>query len=447
MSASTVAITANPTTAARRRPIVVTDNKSSSGIDLVPVENGPNVVDKINVSGSKDMSHQSLRGDAKDLAAVKKTVGNSTVSPRRIRKSPLKPEKPWWVTAISIFAKNFVLLIVILGLVQLIRRLSLSTSVTDTMVFSDFEGRIAEVEGFLKETSKMIQVQVDAIDKKVGGEIEILREELSKKIDDKSTALESELKKLEGKSNNMENYLNELRDREWLSKEQFDSFIRGLKEGKGDLHLDDIKAYARDAVYKEIEKHAADGLARADYALASGGAFITRHSEPYSVGWGSNWFSISRNRVHRDAHKMLEPSFGEPGACFPLKGNNGFVEISLRVPIIPEAVTLEHVAKSVAYDRSSAPKDCRVSGWFQGNLYSTASDAEKMSLLTEFTYDLEKSNAQTFNVLDSRAAPGIIDRVRLDIASNHGSETHTCIYRIRVHGHELDSDSLLSMQS
>lgn len=103
--------------------------------------------------------------------------------------------------------------------------------------------------------------------------------------------------------------------------------------------------------------------------------------------------------------------------------------------------------QSVAYDRSSAPKDCRVSGWFLGKTDSTADGEEKMSLLTEFTYDLEKSNAQTFNVLDSTAAPGIIDTVRLDIESNHGSPTHTCIYRFRVHGHEPNSESLLAMQS
>lgn len=345
MSASTVSVTANPSTA-RRRPVVVTDNKSGGGIDLIPAENGPNGADKVSAGNRKDLSHHSIRGDAKDLAAVKKTTGNSTVSPRRVRRGPLRPEKPWWVTAISIFTKNFVLLLGILGLVQLIRRLSLSSWGKNPVVLSDFEGRIAEVEGLLKETSKMIQAQVDVVDKKVESETGILRAELSEKIDDKSTTLESELKKLQVRSDSLESYLSELKGREWLPKEQFDSFIEDLKKEKGGMSLDDIKAYARDVVFKEIERHAADGLAWVDYALASGGAIIWRHSEPYIVGRGINWFStVSRNRVHEDAYKMLEPSFGEPGACFPLKGNNGFVEIRLRTAIIPEAVTLEHVAK------------------------------------------------------------------------------------------------------
>lgn len=93
--------------------------------------------------------------------------------------------------------------------------------------------------------------------------------------------------------------------------------------------------------------------------------------------------------------------------------------------------------QSVAYDRSSAPKDCRVSGWFEGPEDDPSCKFDKMFVLTEFSYDLEKSNAQTFDipVIDS----GIINRVRLDFTSNHGSPALTCIYRIRVHGFEPSS--------
>ncbi|KAM2028602.1 hypothetical protein ACFX16_040208 [Malus domestica] len=97
---------------------------------------------------------------------------------------------------------------------------------------------------------------------------------------------------------------------------------------------------------------------------------------------------------------------------------------------------------SVAYDRSSAPKDCRISGWLRGR------DDPEVHIeirLAEFTYDLEKSNAQTFNVLDS-AVSGLVDTVRLDFTSNHGSPSHTCIYRFRVHGHEPNAVSTMAMQ-
>lgn len=102
--------------------------------------------------------------------------------------------------------------------------------------------------------------------------------------------------------------------------------------------------------------------------------------------------------------------------------------------------------QSVAYDRSSAPKNCRVSGWLQGKGTDFPDDTANMFLLTEFTYDLEKSNAQTFQVLDS-AGTGVVDTVRFDFSSNHGSSSHTCIYRLRVHGHEPDSVSMIPMQS
>lgn len=100
----------------------------------------------------------------------------------------------------------------------------------------------------------------------------------------------------------------------------------------------------------------------------------------------------------------------------------------------------------MAFDRSSAPKDCRVSGWFQGEDADSAVNAEKMFLLAEFTYDLEKSNAQTFNVVETTGST-LVDMVRLDFSSNYGSPSHTCIYRVRVHGHEPYSVSMMATQS
>ncbi|KAJ9186994.1 hypothetical protein P3X46_002496 [Hevea brasiliensis] len=443
MSGSTVSITANP--AARRRPLVVGETKTNN-IDFLPNEaqiNGGdlainNVIgnDKLAASHSKDVSHHSIRGEAalerssKDLAQVKRNnaMANSTVSPRRTRKVVAKPEKGRWQTVFSVFTKNFVLLLVLIGLVQMVRRLALkpgdySTSGTQ-LGLSEFEARIAEVESFLKTTVKMIQVQVEVVDAKIENEVGGLRREMDKKIDAKSVFLESELRQLVARNEELEKSMGELKAVGWLSKEDFKKFYEELKKqqgselGESNVSLDKIRTYAREIVEREIEKHAADGLGRGDYALASGGAMVVKHSEPYMAGKGSSWFLMSgRSGIHPDAVKMLKPSFGEPGQCFPLKGSRGFVQIRLRTAIISEAVTLEHVAKSVAYDRSSAPKDCRVSGWLQGNDIDLAIHIEKMFLLTEFTYDLDKSNAQTFAVLDS-AASRVVDTVRLDFPNS-----------------------------
>ncbi|CAK9163417.1 unnamed protein product [Ilex paraguariensis] len=103
--------------------------------------------------------------------------------------------------------------------------------------------------------------------------------------------------------------------------------------------------------------------------------------------------------------------------------------------------------RSVAYDRLSAPKHCRVFGWLQGHdTTDLAVDTDRMILLSEFTYDLEKSNAQTFKALDL-AGSGVVDMIKFDFTSNHGSPSHTCIYRLRVHGHEPTSLSMQAMQS
>lgn len=455
MSASTVSITANPASA-RRRPVVVSDKKSpSNNIELVvpheqQINGGGGGKANVTAAASRDLSHHSiLERTVKDLQ-VKKT--SSTISPRRAR----KVEKPRWMKVVSVFTKNFVLLLVLAGLVQMVRKLAVksggieSASVGTQMGLSEFDGRIAEMESMVKTAVKMIQVQVEVVDKKIASEVGGLRREISKKIDDKGVILEKELRKLVERSEGLEKKIGELKAGDWLSKEDFEKFYEQFKKAKGgefdgsDVSLDDIMVYAREIVQKEIEKHAADGLGRVDYALASSGGMVVKHSDPYMAGRGVNWFLKGRG-VHPNADEMLKPSFGEPGKCFALKGTSGFVQIKLRGAIVPEAVTLEHVAKSVAYDRSTAPMDCRVSGWLQNRDLHTAVDEEKMLLLTEFTYDLEKSNAQTFNVMDNTAS-GLVDTVRLDFTSNHGSPSLTCIYRLRVHGYEPDPSSMTAMQ-
>jgi SUN domain-containing protein 1/2 len=202
MSASTVSITANPASA-RRRPVVVSDKKSpSNNIELVvPSEQqinggGGGGKAKVTAAASRDLSHHSiLERTVKDLQ-VKKT--SSTISPRRAR----KVEKPRWMKVVSVFTKNFVLLLVLAGLVQMVRKLAVksggieSASVGTQMGLSEFDGRIAEMESMVKTAVKMIQVQVEVVDKKIESEVGGLRREMSKKIDDKGVILEKELRKL-----------------------------------------------------------------------------------------------------------------------------------------------------------------------------------------------------------------------------------------------------------
>ncbi|KAI7743154.1 hypothetical protein M8C21_023601 [Ambrosia artemisiifolia] len=352
-----------------------------------------------------------------------------TSSTTKLRKRTLvkKPTRPPWKTAASVVVKNLGVLLILLLLFQMVRRLGFNQAGIVSGVFdSDYERRIAEVEAFLKTTTKMMQLQVDVVDRKIETEVKGLKTELSKRIDDEKVAVGQKFGEFDRRVGSVEKMLS---GSEWLSKEEFDRFVEEFGKGGGEVKLDEIRGLAKEIVEREIGKHAADGLGRVDYAVWTGGAKVLRHSEAFSASRVMGWFS---GNVRSDAVKVLQPSFGQPGECFPLKGDNGFVDVKLRTAIVPEAVTLEHVSKSVAFDISSAPKHCKVWGWLQND-----EDTQKEHLLTEFTYDLEKSIAQTFNVLDTKGEDQIvIDTIRLELLSNHGSPTHTCIYRVRVHGHQ-----------
>ncbi|CAH1440513.1 unnamed protein product [Lactuca virosa] len=316
-------------------------------------------------------------------------------------------KKPPWQIALTFFTKNFVLLLLLLLLSETILRLLFGN---EGIYSIGIDRRTAEeTKSFFQTTTKLMQVQIEAADRKIEKEIEDLRNELSERVDDFDFV-----------------YRTKLRDLGEVVQNGF-NFKKRKDEGfDGDMRLDEMKGYVKEMIEKAIDKHAADGLGTIDYAVASGGGMVVKHSERYNL----------QNGIHLFALKILQPSFGEPGQCFPLKGNNGYVEIKLSQTIIPEAITLEHVAKSVAYDRSMAPKNCRVFGWLHP-------DSKKMVLLREFTYDLEKRNVQSFNVWEKGYA---VNMMRFEFTSNHGDSTHTCIYRFRVHGHEPDSLSSLMPQ-
>ncbi|PIN17197.1 Spindle pole body protein, contains UNC-84 domain [Handroanthus impetiginosus] len=435
MSASTVSITANQGPTTRRR--AVEKNISAGGSDLAAAAT---------VTAAENKEARLTAGET--AAAILRDAKKSPAQTQPRKSGPVrKSTKPRWVTVVSVLTKNLALLVVLLGFVQMIRWVVVNSgrpSDDFSVISGDFEGKFSEVEKFVKTTMKAMQVQVNAIDRKLDDGISSVRKEFDEKMDKKGNEVDLKLKALDVRSDAFEKFMDEFRTKSLLSKEEFGEFFEEFKKAKknggsddSEVSVDEIKAFAREIVEREIERHAADGLGMVDYALASGGGRVLRHSEPYGfvkVAAGGVWL-MNRNRVSNEAEKMIRPSFGEPGQCFALKGGSGFVEIRLRTAIVPEAVTLEHVAKSVAYDRSSAPKHCRVSGWMQGQ---DSTDLEisnaKMFLLTEFTYDLEKSNAQTFKV--EPAAFNLVNTVRLDFTSNHGSATHTCIYRLRVHGHE-----------
>lgn len=151
----------------------------------------------------------------------------------------------------------------------------------------------------------------------------------------KALDMEGELIKLRSRTSTLDGRLEGLDkffgDYKW-SKELFEDFNKG--KGGSDVNLNKVIVLARDIVTKEIEKHAADGLGRADYALTSIGAFVTKHSsEPEVIRILVIPIGV-RHNYRKDSDFMLTPSFGQPGECFSLDGNSGFVEIMLSDAII-----------------------------------------------------------------------------------------------------------------
>jgi hypothetical protein len=79
---------------------------------------------------------------------------------------------------------------------------------------------------------------------------------------------------------------------------------------------------------------------------------VIDHSEGFYTGLKIGWAQLTGNLFpganpkHSLANKVLEPSFGEPGQCLPLKGHNVYVDIALRTSIFPDAFSLEHVSKA-----------------------------------------------------------------------------------------------------
>ncbi len=122
-----------------------------------------------------------------------------------------------------------------------------------------------------------------------------------------------------------------------------------------------------------------------------------------------------------------------PGHCLALAGGRGaFVEVSLRERIVPTALSVEHLHRSIAFDPRSALAAFSLTGAAGGE----DAGAPGARVLARGAYDAAAGPpVQTFTVAPG-AAP--VERVRLSVLSNHGAN-HTCLYRLRVHGRRADS--------
>jgi SUN domain-containing protein 1/2 len=219
-----------------------------------------------------------------------------------------------------------------------------------------------------------------------------------------------------------------------------------------------------------MARHSKDTIAKADFALHSGGAVVipsltsdTHEIKPdgvrqqvigYLTGHG---YALGRppiTALHHETHV---------GHCWPFQGDQGQLGVTLSRVVQIEEITIDHVARDVAWDMSSAPRKMEVWGLVEGasNFAKVAAwdaarikDGQEIPMqprslphsvryvrIAQFEYDADADapNAvQTFPVdEDVRAAGMDFGIVVLRVLSNWGQQ-FTCLYRFRVHGRMIE---------
>ncbi|MBZ3869240.1 Sperm-associated antigen 4 protein [Sciurus carolinensis] len=171
-----------------------------------------------------------------------------------------------------------------------------------------------------------------------------------------------------------------------------------------------------------------DFVRKPDYALSSVGASIdlekTSHDyEDTNTAYFWNRFSFWN--YARPPSVILEPDVF-PGNCWAFEGDQGQVVIRLPGRVELSDITLQHPPPSVAHTggANSAPRDFAVFG--------LQVDDETEVFLGKFTFDVKKSEIQTFHLQND--PPSAFPKVKIQILSNWGHPRFTCLYRVRAHG-------------
>ena len=373
--------------------------------------------------------------------------------------------------------------------------LSADTDRTSARGYSELLGRLSALEARFTETKKVLETDAkarDSVGRSMSGvkrDMEILQSQImaqqvrhdKEQRDRTAHASDAEartkLKALEERVGAVEGGVKEALD---LGKIQIKS-----------SHGQDVTALVHQLVDSAVSTITQDILAKPDFALHSGGASIvpsltspTFEIRPQSLGSQiiglvtGNGYAIGRPPVTALHHEM------QNGHCWPFAGGEGQLGVALASPIFLEAVTIDHVAKSIAFDMRSAPRQMEVWGLVEGNdnvarvrawkediaarkveqssgeRGSTTYDQDDSNggygdyevvypktlprypeyiRLANFTYDIHSpNNVQTFPVMPEIRELGIdFGIVVLRVLNNWGRDDFTCLYRFRAHGQRM----------
>lgn len=189
-----------------------------------------------------------------------------------------------------------------------------------------------------------------------------------------------------------------------------------------------ITALAEDVYLRRLQ----DYVGLRDYALSSNGAELI-----------AEWCSPTR----KGAIKALQP---EQYSCWPFAGSLGHLAVKLSKPVHVRSITIDHIPPSLSLDISTAPREMKVWGQvndgavprghnFTNQIHKIyAPRGYVFAELLSFEYQIHGTvHIQQFNLpLEVLSLNLLVEAVVLEIRSNWGSATHTCIYRLRVHAEE-----------
>eukprot|EP01028_Stygiella_incarcerata_P008276 TRINITY_DN357_c0_g1_i6.p1 TRINITY_DN357_c0_g1~~TRINITY_DN357_c0_g1_i6.p1 ORF type:complete len:595 (+),score=140.12 TRINITY_DN357_c0_g1_i6:1019-2803(+) len=164
-------------------------------------------------------------------------------------------------------------------------------------------------------------------------------------------------------------------------------------------------------------------------------ADIIQHSETFDPlgGWFSRVVSVVNpwkplDRAELNDPRLVLTSKLEPGECWAMAGSSGFVTIRVSTSIIPESISISHVA--IPETMSSALRDFKLFG------HKNDWDAVKPVELMSGTFNTQGPRTQEFQIPDD--VKDSYQIFSLKVVSNHGHPEYTCLYRVKIFGQVMD---------
>eukprot|EP01083_Nonionella_stella_P093407 261772_1 len=165
-----------------------------------------------------------------------------------------------------------------------------------------------------------------------------------------------------------------------------------------------------------------------DYALFYSGGRVLTISQRYFPPPPPNLFVWARALYLRviepnDLRQQIIDPDMTPGRCLPLKGATGHADIRLQLRIVPWRVSLGHISARISSNPRTSPRHFAVLG---------LNSMGKWDLMGEFEYSNSSTPIQKFDLVNPNSES--YEEIRLQLRSNYGDPSYTCLYRFAVHG-------------